>query len=258
MRPTGRADVSQTKPRAHAICDRCGARYNHDRLRWQFDWRGPRVQNLRYLVCESCYDKAQQSGQRTIILPADPVPINNARPEMYVSDNNALSVIGQDANQATWQYGTRIGTMVNAAGINAAFDGNPYKPAHLSASISVSRSSYRNYVGINWTGNQNTLAAPSTMLAPVITHTLSSYTISSPIDSAFGSSAYVVQGSPVNSAWGGWTTLASGSIAGTVGEVISGTPTGGRYQFNRVAFLGDGVRAIYVSQVSLSVADGSS
>jgi len=80
---SGRARTSATNPQAHAICDRCGARYNFVDLGWQFDWRGPTVQNLRILVCRSCTDRPQEQ-LRAIALPADPTPIINARPQDFV------------------------------------------------------------------------------------------------------------------------------------------------------------------------------
>lgn len=82
---SGRARTSPTNPRAHAICDRCGFRFNHDRLRWQFDWRGTALMNTRTLVCNPCYDTPQQQ-LRAIIIPADPLPIRNPRVEPFAED----------------------------------------------------------------------------------------------------------------------------------------------------------------------------
>ena len=81
---TGRARVSTRNPQAFGICDRCGALLNHVDLRWQFDWRGAALQNLRFLVCNRCEDVPQQQ-LRAIVVPADPVPIMNARVQDYVS-----------------------------------------------------------------------------------------------------------------------------------------------------------------------------
>lgn len=78
----GRARTNSRHPEAHAICDRCGCRYNLADLRWQFDWRGTSMQNLRILVCSPCYDEPQQQ-LRSIIIPADPQPVLNARPENF-------------------------------------------------------------------------------------------------------------------------------------------------------------------------------
>jgi len=75
---SGRAKTSSTSPQAHAICDRCGFRYNWIDLKWQFDWRGAAIQNTRILVCNDCYDTPQEQ-LRAIVVPADPTPIINAR-----------------------------------------------------------------------------------------------------------------------------------------------------------------------------------
>jgi hypothetical protein len=80
----GRAKTSATNPQAHAICDRCGFRYNHVTLRWQYDWRGTSLQNIRLLVCDTCYDEPQNQ-LRAIVVPADPVPILNPRLQDFVN-----------------------------------------------------------------------------------------------------------------------------------------------------------------------------
>lgn len=85
---SGRARTSPSGPRAHAICDRCGFRYNHMDLQWQFDWRGATLQNTRVLVCGRCNDDQQQQ-LRAIVIPADPVPIMNPRVEYFVSDETS-------------------------------------------------------------------------------------------------------------------------------------------------------------------------
>lgn len=78
----GRARTSSVNPQAHAICDRCGFRYNHVNLQFQFDWAGATVQNKRILVCQRCLDE-MQSQLRALTLPGDPPPILNPRPETY-------------------------------------------------------------------------------------------------------------------------------------------------------------------------------
>jgi hypothetical protein len=81
---SGRARTSARNPQAHAICDRCGFRYNHVDLRWQYDWRGASLMNIRLLVCDPCYDKPQ-SQLRAIVVPADPMPINQPRIQDFVT-----------------------------------------------------------------------------------------------------------------------------------------------------------------------------
>lgn len=93
---SGRARTSARAPQAHAICDRCGFRFNHVDLSWQFDWRGAALQNLRILVCKRCLDEPQQQ-LRSIVVPADPVPIQNPRVEYFVSSETDYRVTsGQD------------------------------------------------------------------------------------------------------------------------------------------------------------------
>jgi hypothetical protein len=79
---SGRARTSSSGPQAHAICDRCGFRYNHVDLQWQYDWRGAALQNVRILVCNSCLD-VPQTQLRAIVVPADPVPIMQARTQDF-------------------------------------------------------------------------------------------------------------------------------------------------------------------------------
>lgn len=81
----GRARVSSRNPQAFAVCDRCGIWNNHVNLRWQYDWAGAKLNNLRILVCERCEDIPQQQ-KRAIVLTADPLPVLNARVESYVAD----------------------------------------------------------------------------------------------------------------------------------------------------------------------------
>src|SRR5512141_1028275 len=155
MRPHGRAGISARKPRALGVCERCGFLYNLDMLAWQWDWQqGPRLKNLRKLVCPECYDKPQESG-RTIVLPPDPIPVQFARPENYALADNPLSPLGYNVRNLfdplpQQSLGANIGTMTLNGGVNAAFDGNPYKRAPMSAGLSVSLSSYQNWVGKNW------------------------------------------------------------------------------------------------------------
>jgi hypothetical protein len=78
----GRARISSRNPQALGICDRCGLTYNHVNLQWQYDWRGSTMQNVRILVCRQCLDVPQEQ-QRAIVVPADPVPIMNARVENW-------------------------------------------------------------------------------------------------------------------------------------------------------------------------------
>lgn len=93
---SGRARTSARNPQAHACCDRCGFRYNHVDLRWQFDYAGASLINKRILICRTCED-LPQNQLRAIIIPADPVPILNPRVEAFIADEtNYRTTSGQD------------------------------------------------------------------------------------------------------------------------------------------------------------------
>lgn len=257
MRQHGRASINARHPRALAVCDRCGFLYNHDALQWQYQWSGPRLHNTYRLVCKSCTDIPQEQ-LKLIVLPPDPVPVQNARPENYIDANNPLSAIGANASATLWRFGSRIGNLTGGGGVDAAFDSNINKPSWMSASNGVSNSSFNNYVGINWAGDVSGTITPSSLMARVIKHTLSSFTAYAPNDRSFlgtTPASYVVQGSP-NAV--SWTTLSSGTTTGAVAETISGDLTGSKYQFHRFAIFGDQLNPVSIAQVQFNVSDEGS
>lgn len=79
------AYASQTRPEAWGQCDRCNRTYLHKNLTFQKKWQGIQLANLFVLVCWECYDKPQENI-RTLIIPPDPIPIMNARPEQYSAE----------------------------------------------------------------------------------------------------------------------------------------------------------------------------
>lgn len=87
----GRARTSPSNPQAHAICDRCGGRFNHVDLSFQYDWAGANLIRKNLLVCRPCMDQPQ-SQLRAIVLPADPPPIMNPRPENFVTASTNFRV----------------------------------------------------------------------------------------------------------------------------------------------------------------------
>ena len=93
---SGRARTSASNPQAHAICDRCGFRYNRVNLMWQYDWRGASLQNLQFLVCNTCYDRPQEQ-LRALVVPADPIPVGNPRFENFpTAETNTRAISGQN------------------------------------------------------------------------------------------------------------------------------------------------------------------
>jgi hypothetical protein len=99
---SGRASTSSRNPQAFAVCDRCGIWYNHVALQWQYDWAGASLINKRLLVCRPCLDVPQQQ-LRAIVIPADPVPINQPRLQDFVNaETNYRTTSGQNTiNAAT-------------------------------------------------------------------------------------------------------------------------------------------------------------
>ncbi len=63
--------------------------WNHPQLDWQREWAGLQIINKRTLVCPRCLDVPNEAI-RTIILPPDPDPVLNARPEQYSVDEGLM------------------------------------------------------------------------------------------------------------------------------------------------------------------------
>jgi hypothetical protein len=198
----------------------------------------------------------QPNGQRTILIPPDPLPIMNSRPEANVQDNNPFSTIGANASPLI-TAGSNIGSMTGGGGTYAAFDSNTNKPFSMCANTPVSGSSYATYVGKNWSGNVAAITTPTSLAAPVLTYSVTSFKLYAPNDQPFSTAGpvqFVIQGSPVDAGFGSWTTLYSGTTVGGIGEVYSGqTAPSGRYQFHRVAFFGDNISRVGVAQAQFSV-----
>ena len=74
----GRAKISSRNPQAAGVCDGCGFIVQHSDLRFQMQWSGNKLVNLKQLVCRRCQD-IPQTQLRAIVLPADPMPILNPR-----------------------------------------------------------------------------------------------------------------------------------------------------------------------------------
>lgn len=82
-----RGRTNNRSPRALGVCDRCGGLWNNIDLKWQVEWQGNQIQNLRVLVCPRCYDIPNEQ-LRSILIPADPVPVSNPRPQIPSDGDN--------------------------------------------------------------------------------------------------------------------------------------------------------------------------
>ncbi len=80
--PAGRARISAKNPVPRAICDACGFTYSLPDLRPRMQWAGVKLQTFNMLVCRTCWDRPNEQ-LRTIIIPPDPIPVFNPRPERY-------------------------------------------------------------------------------------------------------------------------------------------------------------------------------
>lgn len=78
--PKGHARVDPQRPMAFGICDNCGFLYLRRDLKWQAEFRGRELRRTGFLRCPTCID-APNPTLRPIVLPADPVPILQPRPE---------------------------------------------------------------------------------------------------------------------------------------------------------------------------------
>jgi hypothetical protein len=264
MRPHGRASIDPRRPRALAICDRCGAMVNHDTLKWQMRWRGPRPQNIRLLVCSGCLDDLNEQ-ERTIVLPTDPVTIGNARPQDYALADNPASPLGYDPRGRLYQVstglGTTIGNLTGFGGLDAAFDGVTNKPFGRCAAVRQSVPGFNNYVGKNWAADSTGMLATLPSTVPALTHVVSSFSLYAPSDMAFrhvsSPPAAGIEFHLEGSANGvTWTTLHAGVAVGVPGEIVTVTTTSAQpYQYHRAVIDGHGFEEIGLAQVVLNISD---
>lgn len=231
MRPHGHARADRNSPSAWAVCDDCGFLYNKRDLAWQYEWFGPRTQRVNFLKCQRCLDVPQEQ-LRTFVLPADPVPVPNPRPEATTLDNPITTI-----NTGP------IGTLTQGAGLAAAFDGNTNKPMFLCANLYVSLAGTTNSIGASWVGlfpnNSGAIA--------------SAFTVYGPNDARIfggGATPWVFQGSNDKVFW---TTIALGSTVGGKGEIIivNLVPTT-NYLFHQFVLTGDGINSVSVAQLQIS------
>jgi hypothetical protein len=77
-----RARTDPDAPQAFGTCDYCGGFYNLVQLRPQYEYYGDAIEDTGYLACYRCISQPQ-AQLSTPILPEDPKPILNPRPEYY-------------------------------------------------------------------------------------------------------------------------------------------------------------------------------
>lgn len=76
--------IDPTDPHAVGVCDGCGFWVNHKDLKRDMQYRGGATPVWTgFLVCTKCLDVPNPAPQfKSIVLPPDPVPVDNPRPEV--------------------------------------------------------------------------------------------------------------------------------------------------------------------------------
>lgn len=265
MRPHGRARISRTHPQAQAVCDRCGFRFSHSDLVWQFEWIGPKLQNLRLLVHSGCLDTPQEQ-LRTIVLPPDPVPIANPRPEWFVPDDNPISGIGwEPANlfslKGPLATSAISGTLTGGGGPDAAFFGGPQKMFVQSATFQPSSTAAAgNQIQINWSQIPGNPQTPAGLTAPSQNgYVVSSALVIAPVDTAFlGANISTTLELDGSSDGVHWTPLATAVTSGSRGESVAlNSSIQTSYGYHRILVAGDGSHAVAIAKIELTAASAS-
>lgn len=117
-RPHGRARVDPSNPSAFGVCDRCYLLYNLVDLRYQYEWRGPRLANTGLRVCWICMDKPC-IFLRPVTLPPDPVPVIDPRPEFFDAE------MGPEPPLPDYLLDDDGNILLNDAGERILRDGSP-------------------------------------------------------------------------------------------------------------------------------------
>lgn len=98
------AEVDPDNPKAWGSCDRCGMIWQLDQLTWQYAYQGSSFPiNTNFLVCPKHLDPLNPQDM-PYVLPPDPPPVYNARPEPYMLDESSW-LTTQDGSILTTQRG---------------------------------------------------------------------------------------------------------------------------------------------------------
>jgi hypothetical protein len=95
------------KGAAWSTDDQSGFITNQKKLNWQFQWAGTQLINLRLLVHQDFLDTPQEQ-LRTILIPPDPPPLFNARPEPYTIDETDWRVVSDGSIRETQDDKLRV------------------------------------------------------------------------------------------------------------------------------------------------------
>jgi hypothetical protein len=76
-------------------------------LSYQFQWAGSDMVNLQLKVCSTCMD-VPSDFLRSIIIPPDPEPVDQPRPEPYAFDEVDYRVTENDDTRVTESDDPRV------------------------------------------------------------------------------------------------------------------------------------------------------
>ena len=100
-RPHPRGTTRNPADGPWTACDDCGFLYSQNRMAFQYDFYGGTVpQNSGFLKCPTCMDDLAYQF-KLLILPPDPKPIMNTRPENYFVDETDFRVTQEDEVRVT-------------------------------------------------------------------------------------------------------------------------------------------------------------
>lgn len=152
----GYARVDPQRPRAFGVCDGCGAWYNRNDLRVQYEYMGDSLGDTGQRYCRRCLSKPQPQ-LKPVLLPPDPVPISDPRPEVAVLLQNLNGF-----SQVVGPQGTTINNPVAA-------ELDPTDPIEVASAVIASadtgwgmpRPSVRGWFGVIGTSGVGQLAVPA-------------------------------------------------------------------------------------------------
>ena len=101
LKANGFARVRARSPEAFGICDTCGFQFNRTDLVAQMEYQGNALQKTGFMVCTRTCNDVPQPQLTTPILPNDPYPILDPRPELHIEDNFELASTSGPASSAT-------------------------------------------------------------------------------------------------------------------------------------------------------------
>lgn len=102
-----RADTDPNNPRGWATDDRSGFVTNLDKMCFERQWAGQELIRTGFIVHPDFLDVPQQQ-LRTLILPPDPAPLFNARPEPYTIDETDWRVTQDEEIRETQDGDLRV------------------------------------------------------------------------------------------------------------------------------------------------------